>query len=119
MARPLYVLVGARADVICLYFGLRIDGHWGELHFCSKPLKRQECPERRTEKSAYQAIQNPQKQIVSRHSQVPLDYIGLIARLLGGAISTGAYVSKPFGALMIVFSASMYRDPREIGSSNW
>jgi hypothetical protein len=50
---------------------------------------------------ADQAIQNPQKQIVSRRGRVPLNDIGSIAQLLGGAISTGACVSKitlPSGA---------------------
>jgi hypothetical protein len=62
-------------------------------------------PERRTEKSANQAIQNPQKQIVSCHGRVPPNDTGSVAQCSAAPISTGARVSKlSYGELVILVS---------------
>jgi hypothetical protein len=55
-------------------------GHWVVATFRLLATKRQQRPDRRTEESANQAIEKPEKQVVSGHGWVLPNDIGSVAQ---------------------------------------
>ena len=70
-------LIGKDHDVFDPYVG-----HWVAATFRLLATKRQQCPDRRTEESANQAIERPEKQVVSGHGRVLPNDFGSVARVV-------------------------------------